>query len=61
MTINAERIKRYNQRMTSKQFKRLSIWVHPELLSLILSERRSNECYGRTIERIVLGEARKRR
>lgn len=60
LSTNAERIKRYKQRMTEKQFKRLSIWVHPELLALIMAERCSNECYGRTLERLLLGEAHKR-
>jgi hypothetical protein len=59
-TTNAQRLRRYKQRMRANGFRRLSIWVHEELLKLILENRRPGECYGRTLERPILGERNKR-
>ena len=60
MTTNAERIKLYKKKMEENGFKRLSIWVHPELLEIIGRERRSNECFGRVLERLILNEYKRR-
>lgn len=59
-TTNADRLKRYKARMKGEGFKRLSVWVHPDLANQLASERKQGECTGRTLERLVLGEARKR-
>lgn len=60
MTNNAERIRKCKDKMQGAGFKRLNIWAHPELLALLRLQRRGNECYGRTLERLCLGEAKKR-
>lgn len=59
-TTNADRLKTYKARMKGAGFKRLSIWVHPDLVAHLNAEGKSSECTGRTIERLLLGEARKR-
>lgn len=59
-TSNAERIRKYKAKMHCAGFKRLNIWAHSELLAMIRQHRRGNECYGRTLERLCLGEAQKR-
>ena len=59
-TTNAQRVLRYKQRMTANGFRRLSIWVHPELLKLIIANRQSQECFGRILERLILGTSKKR-
>lgn len=59
-TTNAERLKVYKGRMKEAGFKRLSIWVHPDLAAHLDNERKPSECTGRTVERLVLGEAKKR-
>jgi hypothetical protein len=59
-TTNAERLKTYKVRMKGAGFKRLSIWVHPDLAAHLAAERAQGECMGRTLERLALGEARKR-
>jgi hypothetical protein len=59
-TTNAERLKRYKTRMKREGFKRLSIWVHPELAARLVAERGCGECTGRTLERLLLGQAKKR-
>lgn len=59
-TTNAERLKRYKTRMKQEGFKRLSVWVHPELAAKLTKERDWGECTGRTLERLLLGEAKTR-
>lgn len=59
-TTNAERLKTYKTRMKQSGFKRLSVWVHPELAAKLMQDRKPNECTGRTLERMILGEAKKR-
>lgn len=59
-TTNAQRLKTYKTRMKQASFKRLSVWVHPDLASKLDAERRQGECTGRTLERLLLGEAKKR-
>lgn len=57
---NAERLAQYKGRMRAAGFKRLSVWVCPELAAMLVTERKLHECGGRTLERLLLGEARKR-
>ena len=59
-TTNAERLRVYKARMKEAGFKRLSLYVHPELAAFLEQERKPYECGGRTLERLLLGEARKR-
>ncbi len=59
-TTNAERLRAYKARMKEAGFKRLSVYVHPDLATYLEQERKSNECGGRALERLLLGEARKR-
>jgi hypothetical protein len=59
-TTNADRLKVYKSRMQQSGFKRLSLYVHPELAALLKAKRKQGECGGRTLERLLLGEARKR-
>jgi hypothetical protein len=59
-TTNAERLRTYKLKMKEAGFKRLSVYVHPELATLLEQERKSSECGGRTLERLLLGKARKR-
>jgi molybdenum cofactor biosynthesis enzyme MoaA len=59
-TTNAERLKRYKTRMKQTGFRRLNIWVHPDLAEKLTAERQQGECVGRTLERLLLGQAKKR-
>ncbi|MFZ6730547.1 hypothetical protein ACO0LG_01295 [Undibacterium sp. Ji42W] len=59
-TTNAERLRTYKARMNEAGFKRLSIYVHPDLVALIRQEKKPCECGGRTLERLLLGAALKR-
>lgn len=59
-TTNADRLRVYKAKMKEAGFKRLSIYVHPELAAFLELERKPYECGGRTLERLLLGEARKR-
>lgn len=60
MTDNKERLRRYRAKMTAAGFKRLSFYAAPELAELIARERKPSECGGRTLERLLLGEAKPR-
>lgn len=60
MSTNAERLKKYRTKMNANGFKRLSFYAAPELVELINRERKASECGGRTLERLLLGEAKKR-
>ncbi|SOY48373.1 conserved hypothetical protein [Cupriavidus taiwanensis] len=57
---NAKRLEAYKAKMRAAGFKRLSVWVCPELAAMLAAERKPHECGGRTLERLLLGEARKR-
>lgn len=57
MTTNNERVKRYKERMKAAGFRRLDAWVTPELFARLERERQSWECYGRVLERLLLGES----
>ena len=59
-TTNAERLKVYKARMNEAGFKRLSVYVHPDLAAVLKSEHEPGECGGRTLERLILGDARDR-
>lgn len=59
-STNADRLRTYKAKMKNAGFKRLSIYVHPELTAFLERERKPHECGGRTLERLLLGEARKR-
>ena len=59
-TTNAERLKKYRAKMDAAGFKRLSLYAAPELDALLIRERQSGECMGRTLERLLLGQAVKR-
>lgn len=60
MSTNKDRIARYTQRMEAAGFRRLSVWLHPDLMARLDVERGSSECYGRTLERLILGAAGRR-
>lgn len=59
-TTNAERLKKYRAKMDAAGFKRLSFYASSELDELLRKERQPNECGGRTLERLLLGQAAKR-
>lgn len=59
-TTNAERLKKYRAKMTAAGFKRLSLYAAPELAALLRRERQPSECMGRTLERLLLGQASNR-
>ena len=59
-TTNAERLKKYRAKMNAAGFKRLSFYASKELDELIRRERQPYECGGRTLERLLLGEAKPR-
>lgn len=54
---NAERLDAYKRRLRAKGFKRLSLWICPELAAKLDAERRPGECGGRVLERLLLGAA----
>ena len=60
MTTNAKRLALHKRRMKNAGFRRLSLWVSDELGQHLVNERRQGECGGRTLERLLLGEAAKR-
>lgn len=60
MSAAGEYLRRYKLRMKDAGFKRLQLWVHPDLLDQIRRQTRPSECGGRCLERLILGEARKR-
>lgn len=53
-------MKKYRAKMNAAGFKRLSFYASKELDELIRRERQSGECGGRTLERLLLGQAAKR-
>ena len=59
-TTNSERLKKYKSKMEAAGFKRIAVYAHPDLVAMLKSARRSNECGGRTLERLLLGAAKTR-
>lgn len=57
---NAERLKAHKVRMRAAGFELISAWVCPELATLLRATRRPGECRGRTLERMILGQAKPR-
>lgn len=60
MTTNADRLKRYKEKMKQAGFRRLCIYASADLVELIDREHQQGECMGRTLERLLLGEAKPR-
>lgn len=60
MTTSAERLALHKRRMKKAGFRRISVWVSGELADKLANERGPGECGGRTLERLLLGEAAKR-
>ena len=50
----------YRERMRAAGFKRLYCEIHPDLVAFLAANQRPNECQGRCLERLLLGEARPR-
>jgi hypothetical protein len=59
-STNSERLETHKRKMRVEGFKRLSLWVCPELNALLAAERRPGECGGRVLERMLLGSAKPR-
>jgi hypothetical protein len=59
-TTNSERLETYKRKMRAEGFKRLSLWVCPELGAMLTAERRPGDCGGRVLERLLLGAAKPR-
>lgn len=59
-TKNGERLKAHKAKMIVAGFRRLSCWLHPDLLDVLDRQREPGECRGRTLERLLLGAARPR-
>jgi hypothetical protein len=57
---NSERLAKHKRKMQAEGFKRLSLWVCPELAAILTDERRPGECGGRVLERVLLGAAKPR-
>jgi len=59
-STNSERLETHKRKLRAEGFKRLSLWVCPELEALLTAERRPGECGGRVLERLLLGAAQPR-
>jgi len=57
---SAELLELHKVRMKNAGFCRMSAWVSDTLRDKLAEERRQGECTGRTLERLLLGEAAKR-
>jgi len=57
---SAELLELHKIRMKNAGFRRMSAWVSDALRDKLAKERRQGECTGRTLERLLLGEAAKR-
>ena len=53
----AQRLAKYRAKMQAAGFERMSFYGCPELVALLHKERQPSECYGRTLERLLLGQA----
>ncbi|HDR8932816.1 hypothetical protein [Burkholderia vietnamiensis] len=60
MATTAERLKEHSKRMRTAGFVQITAWACPELVALLNNAKRPGECRGRTLERLILGEARER-
>jgi hypothetical protein len=54
---NAERLAKHKRNLQAEGFKRLSVWIAPDLANRLDTERRPGECGGRVLERLLLGKA----
>ena len=54
---SAELLELHKVRMKDAGFRRMSAWVSNALRDKLAQERRQGECTGRTLERLLLGEA----
>jgi hypothetical protein len=54
---NAERLAKYRAKMQAAGFERMSFYGCPELVAFLREERRPSECYGRVLERLLLGQS----
>lgn len=57
-TNNAERMRAYKTRQGQRGLQRLDVWVTPAVMELLWKRREPTECYGRTLERLLLGSRR---
>ncbi len=57
---NSERLEKHKCKMRAEGFRRLPLWVCPELEAMLTAERRPGECGGRVLERMMLGAAKPR-
>lgn len=57
---NSVRLAAHKCTLRAEGFKRVSVWICPELAMMLLKERRSGECGGRVLERLLLGAAKSR-
>ena len=53
----AEVARRYKLRMQRQGFVRASIWLDPRVLDRLYEMAEPGECYGRTLERLLLGRS----
>jgi hypothetical protein len=59
-STNSERLQTHKRKMRGEGFKRLSLWVCPEVEAMLTAERQPGECGGRALERMLLGAAKPR-
>jgi len=57
---NSERLAAHKCKLQADGFKRLSVWICPELAVILTAERRPGDCGGRVLERLLLGAAKSR-
>lgn len=57
---NSERLEAHKRKLRAAGFKRLSVWICPELAAKMTAERQFGECGGRVLERLLLGAAKDR-
>ena len=58
-TTNADRLRAYKTRQEERGLQRLDAWVTPEVMQLLWKSRDPTESYGRTLERLLLGNRRR--
>jgi hypothetical protein len=57
---NSERLEAHKRKLRVDGFKRVSVWICPELAAVLATERQPGECGGRVLERLLLGVAKPR-
>jgi hypothetical protein len=57
---NSVRLEAHKRKLRADGFKRLSVWICPELVVKLNAERRAGECGGRVLERLLLGAVKPR-